>query len=74
MYDAFYPVLPAHVQGGAAGEEEATHAKKPGRMVNSYTGKECARSIGVNRLAEQFIKGKVKCTSDVYPLGVDWES
>ena len=32
-------------------------------MVNSYTGKECARPTGVNRLAEMFTNGKVQCTA-----------
>ena len=49
VYDAFYPVLPAHVQGGAAGEEEATHAKKPGRMVNSYMSVHRQRVRSVHR-------------------------
>ena len=73
VYDAFCPVFPAQALGGAAGEEGATNANKPGRVVNSYTGKGCARSTGVNRLAEMFTNGKVQCTTEAlrHQAGLD---
>lgn len=63
VFGAFYPVFPPAVLGGAAGEVEASHSKKVGRMINSYNGKELARSTSVTHLVKMFTTGKVQCSS-----------
>ena len=72
VYDAFYPIFPP--QAALTTESLVASPKnKPGRMVNSYTGKSIARSTPVTNLVSKFLDGRIKLAEGYAHLKGDFD-